>query len=248
MDSVKRVERRGVSYLVYENESPTIVGYWDWDVSRDPTYEVLEQFLDKSHSYMDVGVHLGQTILYGSQLAKSVYAIEPDAEALRITKRNMELNDVSNVKLIPKALGNDSESIKLGSPAKYPELGNSRTAAFFADEANSFEVESISLHSLIESERINDLNFLKIDVEGMEDVVIGNATDLRIPLYMEIHTPWLTEKYDGYIKILHFLQRYENLTLFQGNQRERSSVTWEDLGVMYIENECPEGFFSILAY
>ena len=42
------------------------------------------------------------------------------------------------------------------------------------------------------------------------------AADLQVPMYVEIHTPWLSQKYDGYIKILHFLMRYRNLTLFQG--------------------------------
>lgn len=244
--SIKQVQRRNVSFLVYEDETPSLPKFWDWDEWESHTYEVLETFLDKDHSYIDAGVHLGETVLYGAHLAKSVYAVEPDPEALRIANKNIELNGIPNVKVIPKALGNDSESVKLGCPNTCPDLGSSRTAAFFADEANSFEAESISLLSLIESERINDLNFLKIDVEGMEDVIISNAADLQVPIYVEIHTPWLSQKYDGYIKILHFLQRYRNLTLFQGGQK--FNVAWEDLGSLYIEEERPEGFFSILAH
>jgi FkbM family methyltransferase len=250
-NSLTEVKRRGVRFFVYENETPSIPNFWAWDDWESHTYKVLESFLDKDHSYIDAGVHLGQTVLYGAELAKTVYAVEPDSEALRITGKNIHINGISNVKLLPKALGGDSESIKLGCPNTCPALGSSRTAAFFADEANSFEAESISLPSLIESERINDLNFLKIDVEGMEDVIIENAGDLQVPIYVEIHTPWLSQKRGGFERILDFMRRYKNLTLFQCGGE--SSVSVNDLSKLYVEEEkkrnpyC-EGFFSVLGF
>ena len=57
--------------------------------------------------------------------------------------------------------------------------------------ANSFETESISIPKLVEQENINDLNFIKIDVEGMEDLIIENIGEIDLPLLVEVHTPLL---------------------------------------------------------
>tara|TARA_B100000959_G_C14988701_1_gene626747 strand:+ start:3470 stop:4210 length:741 start_codon:yes stop_codon:yes gene_type:complete len=246
MDSVKKVERRGTSFLVYENESPAIPNFWEWDWWESYTYKVLESFLDKDHSYIDVGVHLGQTVLYGAKLAKTCHAIEPDPECLRITNKNIKLNNISNVNLIPKALGKDHENVRLGCPKACPSLGSSRTSHFFSEESNSFEVESVSLSSLIKNEKIDDLNFIKIDVEGMEDIVIENAPDIKVPIFIEIHTPWLSQGEDGYKKILDFMGRYKNITLFQ--DYNELAISLEVLSRMYVEKEQPEGFFTILGY
>ena len=246
MDSIKKVERRGISFFVYQNESPAIPDFWNWDWWESHTYKVLESFLDKDHSYIDVGTHLGQTVLFGAKLAKACYAIEPDPESLRITNKNIKLNDISNVNLIPKALGGDHENIKLGCPNTCPDLGSSRTSHFFSEESNSFEVESISLPFLIKNEKIDDLNFIKIDVEGMEDVIIENASDIKVPIFIEVHTPWLSQEEDGYRKILDFMDRYENMTLFRDGLESPTSI--DNLSKMYIKEERPEGFFSVLGY
>ena len=103
MGDILKIKRRNVSFLVYEHESPNIYDFWHNENWENFTYEVLENFLDKEHSYIDVGVHLGETILFGAQLSKTCYAVEPDPECIRIASKNIELNNINNIKLIPKA-------------------------------------------------------------------------------------------------------------------------------------------------
>jgi len=250
MDKVKIITRQDVSFAVYENESPAIADFWQWDEWEKYTYKYLKHFLDKDHSYIDIGVHLGQTILFGSQLCKTCYAIEPDPEAIRIIKRNIDLNDFSNIDLITKAVGEDNKTIKLGCPETCPDLGSSRTSQFFAEEANSFKVQSISLPTLIKEKEINDLNFIKIDVEGMEDTIIDTMWDIHVPIFVEMHTPWLSQGKEGFDKIMKYLERYNQIYLFMGGEEKPiNSVTYISQ-TLYFPEENPkgDGFYTILAF
>ena len=244
MDKIKKVKRRNISFFVSENESPNIPGFWDDATWESHTYEVLEKFLDKQHSYIDVGVHLGQTVLYGSQLAKTCYAVEPDPECIRIIRKNIELNNQSNINLIQKALGKDCDSIRLSCPDNLL-LGSSATTHFNSDQsAKSFEVQSISLPTLVNSENVNDLSFIKIDVEGMEDVIIDNIGDIAVPILIEIHTPLLYYKSQGFDKIINYLKQYNKIYFFFGGRK--FPIKADDLSKLYVEENSSKGYFSVL--
>jgi len=244
MENIKKVKRRNISFFVYENESPNLPGFWDDDTWESHTYEVLENFLDKQHSYIDVGIHLGQTVLYGSQLAKICHAMEPDPECIRISMKNIELNNISNINLIQKALGKDCDSIRLGCPDNLL-LGSSATTHFNSDQStNSFEVQSISLPTLINSENINDLNFIKIDVEGMEDVIIDHIGDIAVPILIEIHTPLLYYKSQGFDKIINYLKQFNKLFIFFRGRK--FPIKADDLSKLYVGENSSKGYFSVL--
>ncbi|MBM2819875.1 MAG: methyltransferase FkbM [Nitrosarchaeum sp.] len=86
------------------------LGLWESE-----TYAIMNKFLDKQHSYLDIGSWIGPTVLYGSQLARHCYAVEPDHIAFQELKNNVELNKniQSNITLINAALSNLSGTIPL---------------------------------------------------------------------------------------------------------------------------------------
>ena len=246
MGDILKIKRRNVSFLVYEHESPNISDFWHNENWENFTYEVLENFLDKEHSYIDVGVHLGETILFGAQLSKTCYAVEPDPECIRIASKNIELNNINNIKLIPKALGNNCSKIMLGAPGSL-SLGSSATTYFNAElSANSFETESISIPKLVEQENINDLNFIKIDVEGMEDLIIENIGEIDLPLLVEVHTPLLFYKYKGLEIIVNHLGKFKNIVVFIAGRKFK--IKANEILNLYEEENNPRGYFSVLAY
>ena len=168
--------------------------------------------------------------------------LEPDPECIRITKKNIELNNLSNINLIHKALGKDS--IRLGCPDNLL-LGSSATTHFNSDQsANSFEVQSISLPTLVNSENINDLNFVKIDVEGMEDVIIDNIGNIAVPILIEIHTPLLYYKSQGFDKIINYLKRFNKIFFFFRGRK--FPIKADDLSKLYVEENSSKGYFSVL--
>src|SRR6267143_3643123 len=57
-----------------------------WEPS---TFTIFDKFLNKQHSYIDIGAWWGPTVLYGCQLARHCYAVEPDPIAFQELKNNV---------------------------------------------------------------------------------------------------------------------------------------------------------------
>ncbi len=70
-------------------------GFWQevaqgsWEPA---TFAIFERFLDPEHSYLDIGCWIGPTLLYGCQLAKAAWGLEPDPLAFAELQQNMQLN------------------------------------------------------------------------------------------------------------------------------------------------------------
>src|SRR5690349_10667280 len=95
-------------------------GYWRSivDGTWEPeTFRIFDRFIDREHSYLDVGAFIGPTLLYGCQLAKRVYGFEPDPLAFAELKRNIELNRplTDNVQILELCLAPKSGQIGFGS-------------------------------------------------------------------------------------------------------------------------------------
>src|SRR5580692_4173846 len=71
------------------------LSFWDevssgtWESS---TFAIFDRFLDRQHSYIDIGAWIGPTVLYGCQLAKTAYALEPDPLAYVELAQNIAVN------------------------------------------------------------------------------------------------------------------------------------------------------------
>ena len=60
-------------------------GAWESD-----TFAIFDRFLDQQHSYIDIGTWIGPTLLYGCQLARRTYGLEPDPIAFAELEANLE--------------------------------------------------------------------------------------------------------------------------------------------------------------
>ena len=56
------------------------------------TFRVFERFIDREHSYIDMGAFVGPTLLYGCQIARRAYGIEPDPIAYAELQQNIDGN------------------------------------------------------------------------------------------------------------------------------------------------------------
>jgi FkbM family methyltransferase len=83
---------------------------------RDHAYEpevtsVLKQILRPGMTFLDVGANLGYYTLLGARLvgpSGRVIGVEPNSENFRLILRSLELNDFSNVTLLPLALAEET--------------------------------------------------------------------------------------------------------------------------------------------
>ena len=171
-----------------------LVNKGDWEPE---TYAVFDQFIDKNTVFLDVGAWIGSTSLYGAQLAAETHAFEPDPIAFAELESNLDTNNDSawseKLHLYQKALATQTGTIHLGSKNGG---GDSMSSVLFADEDQSWKVETIDLDNFLE---IHDLKsrslFLKIDIEGGEyDLIPTLKTSLKetnSSLLLSLHPEFL---------------------------------------------------------
>ncbi|MEM2294289.1 MAG: FkbM family methyltransferase [Nitrososphaerota archaeon] len=137
-------------------------------------YEAIEKRLLvelKPRTAIDVGAHMGSYSLFLSQLCEKVIAIEPQEAVRRVLLRNLRLNRIGNVIVLPYAASSESGKTMMiigsGSTAKVTQGPGNAQAVRIDDVVARFFPQS-------------GPEFVKIDVEGHElDVLKGMTTTLR---------------------------------------------------------------------
>jgi FkbM family methyltransferase len=154
------------------------------------TYAAFRQFIDKEHSYIDMGSWIGPTLLYGSRLAKAAYGIEPDPIAFEELKGNLALNGElgANVKLFNICIAASSGDTVFGSRT---EGGDSTSSLLFTAGKTVWTVKALTFADFIRQNDIRDCNFVKMDIEGGEFIVLPGMLEYlrqnRPTLLLSLH-------------------------------------------------------------
>jgi len=125
--------------------------------------KLLTSLASKDKTFVEVGAHVGYYAVRMAKLYQKVIAIEPNPQNLECLRKNIELNGVSNITIIPLACGEKDETLKLG----LMEGGSS----FWRKNVQTIEVPVRRLDELVDQGDV-----VKIDVEGWEEKVIRGAT------------------------------------------------------------------------
>jgi len=214
-------------------------GYLDfWESVRnnqweEETFKVFDRFLDPDHSCIDVGAWIGPTVLYEAQMARQVYALEPDSVAFKELVANVELNAglQSKIKCLNLALTDQTKPVRLylGRSA-----GNSESGILpnYSDEY--MEVAGVTLDDLIQKYSIENVNFIKIDIEGGEYFIIQSMRSFlyraRPTLYLSLHRPFLMKGFFKKLKKDRFrFSRYLGLIREWLNTERRTDVLTQRL-------------------
>lgn len=135
---------------------------------------------------VDVGAHIGRYTLLGGKAGARVISIEPDPANFRMLEANVRLNRLERVSLLRAGLSNRS-GVRDLVPAKGPNRGTSSLVETSTPHdprlptAMRVPVDCVRLDDLVDRERIQRIDWLKIDVEGHEPQVLeGAAVALRI--------------------------------------------------------------------
>ena len=160
-------------------------GTWESDVVRAIKEVVREGFVA-----IDIGAHHGYYALILSELVGSqghVIAFEPMPSNFRLLQENIGLNNCVNVEIVNKRLS-DSSGRLVGSVRNEGDSGTFSISQ--QDSANSIAIDVVSLDDFL-SQRQVPVNFIEIDVEGAESLVLSGARktiELNHPiLLIEVH-------------------------------------------------------------
>jgi FkbM family methyltransferase len=153
-------------------------GAWESD-----TFAIFDRFLDCEHSYIDIGAWIGPTLLYGCQIAKMAYGLEPDPIAYDELAQNIALNRpmTDNVRLLNACIAQQSGEVALGSRG---QGGDSTSSLLFGKKKTRWMVRAYSFDDFMQKNAITGCNFIKMDIEGGEYQIVPSMIE-----YLRTHRP-----------------------------------------------------------
>ena len=131
--------------------------------------QFLLSLIDSSSVVVDVGANIGALTMPLAQKAARVLAFEPQSTLKTILETNLEVNDLSNVEVLSVGLGATQATATLPT-LDYGARNNFGGVSL----TNALEGVSVAVETL-DSFDLAECSLIKVDVEGMEAVVIEGA-------------------------------------------------------------------------
>ena len=164
--------------------------------------DIITRFTPKEGDIViDIGAHIGlYTIISSKRVGAQgkVVAIEADPENFEMLNSNIKLNQLTNVIPLNYAVFSKETKIKLYLPSG--ESGFTKYNTIMPNWINTqekfVEVNANTLDYLLQLNKIRqeEVNWIKIDVEGAEFEVLKGATNVLskskdVAILMELHGP-----------------------------------------------------------
>jgi len=143
-------------------------------------HRVYEQFPGPKRGdiVIDVGAHVGTFTVNAAKLVGDkglVVAIEPEPSNLALLQRNIDSQNLNNVKVIRKAVWDKAAKLWL-----YLSKHSGLHSLCYAS-GDRVEVEAESLDNIVSKLGLSQVDFVKIDVEGAEIEVLKGAERILAP-------------------------------------------------------------------
>ncbi len=187
------VETMGCKFLVHPNDNRTEWVMW-WKGHPPevrPTSTMGKMLAGRDAVIVDVGANAGAVglpILKAAGPASKLVQFECNPVMLARLRHNISLNDFADrVTVIPKAVSDREGVSTMHFPANI-NLGQGRVDVPYEGEGTSegVEVELVRLPETLAAEGVEQIDLLKVDVEGLEDRVIVPLLEDAPHLHPEI--------------------------------------------------------------
>ncbi len=165
----------------------------------------LELYPNKCRTYIDIGAHLGTTIMPMTRLFKNIHGFEPNPPTFELLSQNIALNDVKNVNVYNCGISNSESS---GTIRRHGD----NSGCYYIDTSNDGSIKTITLDSL----ELSDVDFIKIDVAGNELNVLKGAinTIMKYKPLIELEINHCSKTYFGidpedifsFLRSLHYVK------------------------------------------
>ena len=152
-------------------------------ISHYGTYEeleskIMEEKIEMGNIVVDVGANIGLHTLNMARIVGNtgqVFAFEPDPSNFEILKKNVKINNYKNIILEQKAVGDKHGRITLYQ-SDHP--GKHRIFPQTEQAKGQVQVELTNLDNYFDFDMIDKINFIKIDVEGLEFSVLKGMKNI----------------------------------------------------------------------
>jgi FkbM family methyltransferase len=145
------------------------------------TKQLLELVVQRGMTVLDVGAHVGYySLLFARWVGPEgkVFAFEPEADNYALLRKNIALNQCTNVFPVPKAVSDHSGTLKLFVSSQ----GNDRHSIFENPRSvvreSMRKVATVSLDEFLAGEGWPRVDLVKMDVEGAEPLALEGMREL----------------------------------------------------------------------
>lgn len=140
--------------------------------------KLCRQFVKPGMTVIDVGAHIGYyTRLLSELVGRSgrVFAFEAHPDNYAVLKQNLRGRKYSNVEIYNCAVSDQKGKMQL-----YVSSGSSNHSLLmgYTEESGIIDVESITIDSFLSEKGIKSVDFMKMDVEGAEPLVIAGMRNM----------------------------------------------------------------------
>jgi FkbM family methyltransferase len=204
--SIRTVQRYG---LVLKVDISDYVGHFLFFGFRDAALNNLFELCKPGFNVVDVGTNIGWTVLNFGRLSGlgKVVGFEPDPFNYDVCKKNLALNQLSNIELLPVGLG-DKESEALLEVRTPGNRGGNRVS--LTNTKNSVSIQIKTLDSVSAVTTLSKVDLIKLDVEGYELNVLRGARNLLLKhkpvLFIEVDDHNLKDQGDSAEALILFLE------------------------------------------
>lgn len=174
--------------------------------------KALQEEIKPGDVILDIGANIGYYALLEARLVGEkgkVYAIEPVPNNMELLRRNIKLNDYSNIETFQLAIGSENkvDSIYISRKCNWSSMLKSKRND--SDIIKKIPVQVITLDNFLEDKLSPDL--IRMDVEGYETEIIKGMKELLssgkpLKLLIEVHFHLIEDK----TKIRNFLLALKN--------------------------------------
>ena len=217
-----------------------------------PVTDVISSVVKKGDVCLDVGANFGWYTTLLSQLCGGgeVHAFEPMPDIFGELKHNWTLaGEPKNVRLNNLALGDEAKMIDIH---RFTNL-SSGFSSFSTDgkgEYETFSVPMVTLDSYLKENKVGNIDFMKIDVEGAELMFLHGALKLfaqKTPPIIMAEMALGTTKGFGYLPndLIEFMRQraaydYYALNDYDGTLEKIEGFAPDDIGanVLCVPKNC----------
>jgi FkbM family methyltransferase len=169
---------RGAWYLAGDSELDQRILY---DLFEHAEAEFIQRYLQPGMTVLDIGAHHGFYSVIASRAVHpggAVHSFEPSPRERVQLQRNLRLNRCENLTLHSNALGAHTGRARLFLVQGNQDGCNSLRQPDGVPATVSVEVEVMPLDDFLKEHGLQNVDFLKLDVEGAEFSVLQGASSL----------------------------------------------------------------------
>lgn len=186
--------------------------YKSWLTREIETIKWIDSFSSNANLFWDVGANIGIFSLYSAIKHSNIKVIsfEPSTSNLRILSRNIFLNKFSErVSIIPLALS-DKNKFSLFNESNFIE--GSALHSFQdqndAENIHKYSTLGTSVDFMIENDILKCPDYLKIDVDGLEEKIIFNSTSILKNKKLKSILIEITDEVEDKFQLSNFIENF----------------------------------------